>query len=93
MRKRARTLRFIASAIDAHLDNAPHDSVKLWLNSMDGMKALDDLDAVAADLRLKEGSAIVRRTTWARSGDKAKRRFTQHTMGYQAGLINPDDVE
>lgn len=87
MRKRARTLRYVADAIEAQLDKAPHGSANLWLRTTNKMSILDGLDEFAENIRLKESSAQVRRGTWGGSGDKRQKRYAQQTMGYQAGLL------
>ncbi|KZW03509.1 hypothetical protein EXIGLDRAFT_695914 [Exidia glandulosa HHB12029] len=58
VRKRARNLSFVATAIYVQLDSAPHNNVKLWLKHVNSMTACDDIDALADDLRTKEAGRV-----------------------------------
>ncbi|KZV79202.1 hypothetical protein EXIGLDRAFT_661315 [Exidia glandulosa HHB12029] len=93
LRKKIADIRLVADALEAHVNHSQdvdsHD-VDLWLKNMDSNTHIDALCSLAANLRLKEGSARVRPTTWARDGDASQRRFVSDTMGYQVGLLLDD---
>ncbi|KAJ7441024.1 hypothetical protein B0H11DRAFT_1933173 [Mycena galericulata] len=80
MKKRISELRKAADIMEGQLANAQES--KIWLKSMKNKNIGGDVSKMVADVHHLTETGTIRRTTWAKAGNKNSARYTQNTMGY-----------
>lgn len=80
LESRAQELREAAGIIDGQLAFKKRSAI--WVRSLARLGTGNDVAKMVADVRHKEKSCRIRKSTWG-IGNREEKRYSENTMGYQ----------